>query len=87
VNDFAAVLPAPAPEAPAPLHPMMTVEPVHGTCDVLIFHPRHDLTIARLNLDDIGLIIEEWIRIYGERGGEDGINYVQIFEVGLWSHV
>jgi UDPglucose--hexose-1-phosphate uridylyltransferase len=80
-NDFAAVLPAPAAEIPAPLHPLMTVEPVHGTCDVLVFHPRHDLAIPRLDQEDIEKIIEEWIRIYLARGTEPGINYVQIFEV------
>jgi galactose-1-phosphate uridylyltransferase (family 1) len=79
-NDFAA-LPATAPEMSAPLHPLMTLEPVHGACDVLVFHPRHDLTVADLNGEDIERIIEEWIRIYLKRGTEPGIRYVQIFEV------
>jgi len=80
-NDFAALLNAPAPDAPAQLHPMMVVEPVHGACDVLVFHPRHDLSMARLDLTNIERIIEEWIRIYLKRGTEPGIKYVQIFEV------
>jgi len=80
-NDFAAILPAPALDVPAPLHPLMTVEPVHGACDVLVFHPRHDLSMARLDLTSIEKIIEEWIRIYLKRGTEPGIKYVQIFEV------
>jgi len=81
-NDFAAVLPAPTAEIPRPipLHPLMTVEPVHGVCDVLVFHPRHDLAMARLDPGDIEKIIEEWIRIYLKRGTEKGIHYVQIFE-------
>jgi UDPglucose--hexose-1-phosphate uridylyltransferase len=60
----------------------MTVEPIHGACDVLIFHPRHDLTMARLSRADIARVIDEWIRIYEHRGSEPGIEYVQIFEVG-----
>ena len=80
-NDFAAVLPTSASDILAPLHPLMTVEPVHGACDVLIFHPRHDLAMARLDQKDIDRIVDEWIRIYLKRGVEPGIRYVQIFEV------
>ncbi|KAF8964080.1 HIT-like domain-containing protein [Flammula alnicola] len=79
-NDFAAILHAPAPVAPPPSHPLMMIEPVHGACDVLIFHPRHDLTIARLTIEDIEHVIAEWICIYQARGSEPGIEYVQIFE-------
>ena len=31
----------------------LSSEPVVGACDVLIFHPRHDLTLARLSPEDI----------------------------------
>jgi UDPglucose--hexose-1-phosphate uridylyltransferase len=82
-NDFAALLPAPAPNAPQPGHPLMTSEPVHGVCDVLIFHPRHDLTVARLSVEDIQKIIAEWVKIYQKRGTDPGIEYVQIFEVSV----
>ncbi|KAI3618173.1 galactose-1-phosphate uridylyltransferase [Moniliophthora roreri] len=80
VNDFAAVLPPPMPAAPKPVHPLLTVEPVGGGCDVLIFHPRHDLTIARMTLEDIERVIQQWIDIYVKRGSEEGIRHVQIFE-------
>jgi UDPglucose--hexose-1-phosphate uridylyltransferase len=83
-NDFAAIPPAPAPEAPIPSHPLMISEPVHGACDVLVFHPRHDLSMARLDLEDIEHIIEEWIKIYNIRGAQHGIKYIQIFEASLW---
>ncbi|KXN90444.1 Galactose-1-phosphate uridylyltransferase [Leucoagaricus sp. SymC.cos] len=80
VNDFSAVLPGPAPEAPAPPHPMLTSQPVHGTCDVIIFHPRHDLTLAQMSPSEIERVIAEWTRIYRERGSQEGIKYIQIFE-------
>jgi UDPglucose--hexose-1-phosphate uridylyltransferase len=80
-NDFAAVLPPPAPIAPIAPHPLLSTEPVHGGCDVLVFHPRHDLTLSRLPLEDIERIIEEWIAIYTKRSMQEGIKYVQIFEV------
>jgi len=79
-NDYAAVLPPPGPAAPPAPHPLLTTQPVQGGCDVLIFHPRHDLTLARLPVADIERIVEEWSTIYKKRGAQDGIEYVQIFE-------
>jgi UDPglucose--hexose-1-phosphate uridylyltransferase len=84
-NDFPAVLPPNRPIASIAPHPLLAIEPVQGSCDVLVFHPRHDLTIARLPVDDIEKIVEEWIQVYRRRGKQDGIKYVQIFEVR--SHV
>ncbi|KAI0670696.1 galactose-1-phosphate uridylyltransferase [Trametes maxima] len=79
-NDYAAVLPPPGPPAPPAPHPLLTTEPVQGGCDVICFHPRHDLTLARLATTDIERIIEEWSSIYKRRGAQEGIKYVQIFE-------
>lgn len=81
-NDYAAVLPPPGPAAPAAPHPLLTTEPVQGGCDVVCFHPRHDLSLPTLGLDDILAIIAEWTHIYHRRGTQDGIAYVQIFEAG-----
>jgi UDPglucose--hexose-1-phosphate uridylyltransferase len=81
VNDFAAVLPPPIPMTPPAPHPLLTAEPVQGGCDVIIFHPRHDLTLARLSIPDIEKVIAEWCSAYKKRGTEVGIKYVQIFEV------
>ncbi|KAF8906031.1 HIT-like domain-containing protein [Gymnopilus junonius] len=79
-NDFASILPGPPSRAPTPPHPLMSIEPVHGACDVVIFHPRHDLTMARMTAEGISRVIDEWIRIYEKRGTQNGIEYVQIFE-------
>lgn len=80
-NDFAAVLPYETSDPPHPPHPLLTTEPVQGYCDVIIFHPRHDLTLAQLPIHDMERVIEEWIRVYISRGSQEGIEYVQIFEV------
>ena len=80
-NDFAAVLPGPAPGTPPAPHPLLQTEPVHGGCDVIVFHPRHDLTLPRLSVDEIGSVIDEWERLYKKRGTQEGVQYVQIFEV------
>lgn len=66
------------PEAP---HALLATETVKGRCDVIVYHPRHDVTMAQLDDERIKHIIEEWIRLYTERGREDDIGYVQIFEV------
>lgn len=81
-NDYAAVLPPPGPAAPAAPHPLLTTEPIQGACDVVCFHPRHDLSLPTLRTDDIVTIVQEWTRIYHHRGTQDGIEYVQIFEAG-----
>ena len=87
-NDFAAVLPGPAPTAPSVPHPLLQTEPVAGGCDVLCFHPRHDLTLARLELSDIEHVINEWVSIYLRRGKQEGIKYVQIFEASrFWPQI
>lgn len=80
-NDFAAVLPPPGSLTHVPSHPLLIAEPVEGGCDVICYHPRHDLTLSKLSIGDIEKVIEEWIRIYLFRGRQDGIKYVQIFEV------
>lgn len=82
-NDFPALLPPPGPAPPVAPHPLLRTEPVEGRCDVVMFHPRHDLTLARLSTTDIEKVIGEWKRIYAERGTNDGIKYVQIFEVSF----
>lgn len=84
-NDFAAVLPPPVPTAPPEPHHLLKTEPVQGGCDVITFHPRHDLTLARLPIPDIERVIEEWCTVYTKRGVEGGIKYVQIFEVRMTS--
>ena len=86
-NDFPALLPPSAPKQPQGQHPLLHSDTVHGACDVMIFHPRHDLTLARLLPSDIECIIREWINLYTRRGRQQGIKYVQIFEVRRRSNV
>lgn len=80
-NDFPALLGPPAPLPPSAPHPLLATQPVQGRCDVITFHPRHDLTLARLPVPDIERVIDAWTTVYEQRGREKGINYVQIFEV------
>ena len=75
VNDFAAVLPPPGPKTSAVPHLLLRAQPVDGQCDVITYHPRHDLTLARLSVENISRIVEEWIAIYKSRGTQEGIKY------------
>lgn len=79
-NDYPAILPPPGPAAPSVVHPLLIAEPVQGACDVVCFHPRHDLSFPTLSLDDVVKVIEEWTHVYARRGAQSGIEYVQIFE-------
>ncbi|KIJ58301.1 hypothetical protein HYDPIDRAFT_34306 [Hydnomerulius pinastri MD-312] len=79
-NDYAAVLPPPGPVPPSAPHPLLTTEPVQGACDVVCFHPRHDLSLLTLEEEDVVSIVKEWTGIYQRRGTQTGIEYVQIFE-------
>ncbi|KAH7907969.1 galactose-1-phosphate uridylyltransferase [Hygrophoropsis aurantiaca] len=79
-NDYSAVLPPPGPNTPVAAHPLLSAEPVQGGCDVVCFHPRHDLSLPTLSLRDVENIIATWTQIYMKRGKEPGIEYVQIFE-------
>ncbi|GJJ12027.1 hypothetical protein Clacol_006267 [Clathrus columnatus] len=79
-NDFPALLRTPCPETPKAPHPLLSATPLNGVCDVIIFHPRHDLTLARLTVEDIRRVIEEWCSVYLKRGSQENIKYVQIFE-------
>jgi UDPglucose--hexose-1-phosphate uridylyltransferase len=86
-NDYAAVLPPPGPVTPPAAHPLLTAESIQGGCDVICFHPRHDLSLPTLSLSDVENIVDEWTRVYMRRGTEPGIEYVQIFEVFELDHI
>ncbi len=75
-NDFAALLP----ETPAAgtSDPLLRTQAVSGTCRVLCFSPRHDLTLAEMDLPTIRQVVDLW----GEQVTELGNQYrwVQVFE-------
>jgi UDPglucose--hexose-1-phosphate uridylyltransferase len=76
-NDFAALLPD-TPEIEAPQNPLMRSAGVQGTCRVVCFSPRHDLTLPELSLPDIRRIIAVWAEQVSELGAQ--YQWVQVFE-------
>ncbi|MGQ0560730.1 MAG: UDP-glucose--hexose-1-phosphate uridylyltransferase [Gemmatimonadota bacterium] len=91
-NDFPALLPhldgatgrrygtAPRDYASDAAHaqPLLRSEPVAGTCRVVCFSPRHDLTLAEMALAGIRTVIDTW----ADQSAELGRTYrwVQVFE-------
>lgn len=75
-NDFAALLPN-VPDARSP-HPLLRAEAEAGTCRVICFSPRHDLTLPEMDLE----AIENVIRVWAEQTADLGKTYrwVQVFE-------
>ncbi len=51
-----------------------------GVCKVICFSPRHDLTLAEMDISDIERVILTWQDEYRTLGALPFINHVQIFE-------
>jgi UDPglucose--hexose-1-phosphate uridylyltransferase len=51
-----------------------------GVCRVICFSPRHDLTLAELDVVGIRAVVDTWIAQCEELGARDDISYIQLFE-------
>lgn len=80
-NDFAALKPdvQPAREDESG-RGLLLLESEAGTCKVVCFSPRHDLTLARMTVPEIVSVVNVWAEEHAELGSLPYINYVQIFE-------
>lgn len=78
-NDFPALLDEMV-EPVAGMDGLLVSAPERGICRVVCFSPRHDLTLADLDVSTVRRVVETWCEQYAELGGRDGINHVQIFE-------
>ena len=61
-------------------HGLIVAEPERGVCKVVCFSPRHDLTLARMSVDEIEPVIAVWTEEYRALGARPEISWVQIFE-------
>jgi UDPglucose--hexose-1-phosphate uridylyltransferase len=59
---------------------LLLAEPEQGTCRVVCFSPRHDLTLARMTGPEIVKVVDVWVSESGQLGTLPYVNYVQIFE-------
>lgn len=81
-NDFSALLPdTPDADGAAPAKaadPFFELQPVRGTCRVVCFSPRHDLTLAEMERADIARVVDTWASETAALGGH--YRWVQVFE-------
>jgi UDPglucose--hexose-1-phosphate uridylyltransferase len=80
-NDYAALKPdSPAATTDIGEAGLLRAMVERGVCRVLCFSPRHDLTLAKMEVADIRLVVDEWAKQTEELGARPDLNYVQIFE-------
>lgn len=80
-NDFAALkLDAPRFSSDEDGKGLLVAEGESGVCRVICFSPRHDLTLAKMPVEEIRIVVDLWAEQYRELGARDDIAYVQVFE-------
>jgi UDPglucose--hexose-1-phosphate uridylyltransferase len=75
-NDFSALLPD-TPLAGSD-DPLLRFESQQGTCRVVCFSPRHDLTLPEMPVEEICRVVDVWAEQVGELG--QVYRWVQVFE-------
>jgi UDPglucose--hexose-1-phosphate uridylyltransferase len=78
-NDFSALLPG-TPHGRIDESGLLIAESERGRCRVICFSPRHDLTLALMEIGDIGKVVELWAEQCRDLRGKEFTRYVQIFE-------
>jgi len=76
-NDFAALLPD-TPDTSVSSHSLLRAEGQQGTCRVICFSPRHDLTLPEMAVEDVRCVVDVWAEQMAELGQRYA--WVQIFE-------
>jgi len=55
-------------------------KPARGTCEVIVYTPQHDTSLAKLNVEHIRLVVDLWAERFEELGSRNYVKYVFIFE-------
>src|SRR5579863_698307 len=80
-NDFAALKPDVAPgRLDIDGKGLIIAEAEPGTCRVMCFSPRHDLTLGAMRVEEIEPVIRAWVEEFQQLGARENIRHVQIFE-------
>lgn len=78
-NDFAA-LQMDSPTGEMNVNGLLCASAEQGMCRVICFSPRHDHTLADMEIAGIRGVVDTWVDETRTLGAHPGINYVQIFE-------
>jgi UDPglucose--hexose-1-phosphate uridylyltransferase len=76
-NDFAALKPDRS-DLAEDVQSLLQTRTVHGTCRVICFSPRHDLTLPEMDLPAIRGVVDIWAEQFAELGKI--YQWVQVFE-------
>jgi UDPglucose--hexose-1-phosphate uridylyltransferase len=76
-NDFSALLPD-TPDSEWTQGELLRAEGVRGECRVICFSPRHDLTLADMQIPDIARVVDAWADQITDLGAR--YRWVQVFE-------
>ena len=57
---------------------LLVAEGESGVCRVS-FSPRHDLTLAKMSVEEIRAVVDVWSEQYVELGALDDVGYAQVF--------
>lgn len=80
-NDFAALKPdIPHERVDLDSAGLLVAEAEPGICRVVCFSPKHNRTLATMEVDEIETVVDTWRQQFRELGNVEFVNYVQIFE-------
>jgi UDPglucose--hexose-1-phosphate uridylyltransferase len=79
VNDFSSIMPD-IPEFAVDESSLIRAKSEKGLCKVVCFSPKHNLTLAEMDIPGLIYVIKTWQSEYKALGELPYINYVQIFE-------
>jgi len=78
-NDYAALRPD-TPAGEVREGELLLAQTEKGTCRVVCFSPRHDLTLALMTVSEIEGVVATWCDEFSQLGRQPGVQAVQIFE-------
>ena len=79
-NDYPAMLPNIMASTEMDQHGLIAASVERGICRVVCFSPRHDLTIPRMELEDVRRVVSVWTQQYHQLADVPWVKHVQIFE-------
>jgi UDPglucose--hexose-1-phosphate uridylyltransferase len=78
-NDFAALRPD-TPPGDLREGELLRAQSEAGRCRVVCFSPQHDLTLARMSVDEIKAVVDTWCEESSQLAEQPNMRSVQIFE-------
>jgi UDPglucose--hexose-1-phosphate uridylyltransferase len=78
-NDFAALRPE-TPSGELNENVLLLAKSEQGRCRVVCFSPRHDLTLARMDMDDLCAVVDIWCEEFSALASQPNVHAIQIFE-------